>query len=245
MISPLDTSLFDNTLEYNIKFGNQDASDEEVQDVINRCKLRDAVNKLPLGLQTPVGERGARLSGGERQKVAIARALLRQPGVILCDEITSSVDAFAEKDIVNTIREACGIDDARCDVTVITVAHRLSSIMHCDKIFVMDRGVLLEQGSHQELLDRPGSVYGRMWRSQRGEESMVSRSSSSDNSSSSSSSTRIMPSTVIDTSSTANAASHELATANKTPSMYDPAYFQEGQIAYDESDYFITGFNDA
>lgn len=172
-VIPQDTSLFDNTLEYNLLFGlsPEEASvsntimRDRLEEVIDRCRLRETIQKLPEGLQTLVGERGARLSGGERQKVAIARALLRNPGVILCDEITSSVDAFAEKEIMNTIRLACS------NRTIITVAHRLSSIIHCDKIMVMDRGVLLEAGSHKELLKKPGSVYGKMWRSQMGESS--------------------------------------------------------------------------
>eukprot|EP00597_Dinobryon_sp_UTEXLB2267_P009408 CAMPEP_0170088524 /NCGR_PEP_ID=MMETSP0019_2-20121128/22774_1 /TAXON_ID=98059 /ORGANISM="Dinobryon sp., Strain UTEXLB2267" /LENGTH=527 /DNA_ID=CAMNT_0010306805 /DNA_START=783 /DNA_END=2363 /DNA_ORIENTATION=+ len=113
-----------------------------------------------VGLDTVVGERGARLSGGERQKVAIARAILRDPSLILCDEVTSSVDAFAERDIVETLRSA-----AR-NRTTITVAHRLSSVVHCDKILVIDKGVLVEQGTHSELLRIPNGVYRNMWSTQ-------------------------------------------------------------------------------
>jgi ABC-type multidrug transport system ATPase subunit len=111
-------------------------------------------------LQTVVGERGAKLSGGERQKVSIARAMLRDPSLILCDEVTSSVDAFAEREIVETLLSATA------ERTTITVAHRLSSIAHSDVILVMSKGDLVEQGNHETLLTRPNGLYRSMWLAQ-------------------------------------------------------------------------------
>eukprot|EP01042_Synura_sphagnicola_P008725 gene8725-11192_t len=159
-VVPQDTYLFDESVEFNIKYGRSDASAEDVQAAIVKCNLVSTVERLGDGLSTKVGERGARLSGGERQKVSIARALLRDPSLILCDEITSSVDAFAERDIVESLRQA---SERR---TTVTVAHRLSSITHCDAIIVMDKGRVVEKGTHHELLQRPNGLYRRMWEAQ-------------------------------------------------------------------------------
>lgn len=163
-VVPQDTSLFDETIEYNLRYGNSSSSDEEIASVIEKCNLNETIAKLKDGLQTVVGERGARLSGGERQKVSIARALLKNPTVILCDEVTSAVDAFAERDIVETLKKAT---EQR---TTLTIAHRLSSIVHCDPIIVLDKGQIVEQGTHEELLQR-GSVYAKMWAAQNGQSS--------------------------------------------------------------------------
>eukprot|EP00595_Chromulina_sp_UTEXLB2642_P003676 CAMPEP_0196764986 /NCGR_PEP_ID=MMETSP1095-20130614/7347_1 /TAXON_ID=96789 ORGANISM="Chromulina nebulosa, Strain UTEXLB2642" /NCGR_SAMPLE_ID=MMETSP1095 /ASSEMBLY_ACC=CAM_ASM_000446 /LENGTH=136 /DNA_ID=CAMNT_0042122081 /DNA_START=1042 /DNA_END=1449 /DNA_ORIENTATION=+ len=108
-----------------------------------------------------VGERGARLSGGERQKVSIARALLRQPTLILCDEMTSSIDAFSEREIITLIRDI----NKKQNITVITIAHRLASVIHCDKILVINNGSLIEMGSHNDLINNNG-LYKSMWLSQ-------------------------------------------------------------------------------
>ena len=105
-VVPQDNTLFDNTIDYNIRYGNQGATEEEVLEAVERCNLLGTVTKFPEGLQTQAGERGLRLSGGERQKVSIARALLKSPSLILCDEVTSAVDAFAEREIVETLRQA-------------------------------------------------------------------------------------------------------------------------------------------
>eukprot|EP01036_Dinobryon_divergens_P031267 gene31267-40637_t len=179
-VIPQDTCLFDASIRYNILYGSKEsdgsASEEQLQRAIVSSNLLQTIRKLAQptagpgqteaggrrgsGLDTVVGERGARLSGGERQKVAIARALLRDPTLILCDEVTSSVDAFAERDIVRTLRSAAK------DRTTITVAHRLSSIVHCDNILVIDRGELVEQGTHQQLLQNEHGVYRNMWATQ-------------------------------------------------------------------------------
>ena len=119
-VVPQDTSLFDGTVEYNIKYGNFSATATDFKAAVDRCNLAPVIARLENGFQTEVGERGARLSGGERQKVSIARALLKDPSVILCDEVTSSVDAFAEREIVTSLVQA-GLDK-----TMVTIAHRLS-----------------------------------------------------------------------------------------------------------------------
>jgi ABC-type multidrug transport system ATPase subunit len=162
-VVPQDTSLFDNTVEYNIKYGvKTEPSADMLLQVLQNCSLDETIAKLSNGLQTQVGERGAVLSGGERQKVSIARALLKDPTLILCDEVTSAVDAFAERDIVELLKRATA------SRTTLTVAHRLSSIAHCDNIIVMDKGIVVEQGSHSELLNSGGSLYRRLWEAQNG-----------------------------------------------------------------------------
>jgi len=159
-VVPQDTSLFDDSVEFNIKYGNAHATEDDIVNVIEKCNLVDTIKKLPQGLQTKVGERGARLSGGERQKISIARALLRDPSLILCDEVTSSVDAFAERDIVRALKKATELR------TTLTVAHRLSSISHCDRIIVMDKGKIIESGTHDELLKIRNGTYLNMWNAQ-------------------------------------------------------------------------------
>jgi ABC-type multidrug transport system ATPase subunit len=186
-VVPQDTSLFDASVEYNLRYGNASATDDDLRRAVERCNLNETLAKLKDGIHTSVGERGARLSGGERQKVSIARALLKDPTLILCDEVTSSVDAFAERDIVDTLRQVRPPLTPRCMLlyvvtcflvharqaseqrTTLTVAHRLSSVTHCDLIVVMDRGRVVEQGTHAELLRRPGGLYVQMWQAQNGE----------------------------------------------------------------------------
>jgi len=159
-VVPQDTCLFDETIDYNIRYGRVNATSDEVQRAIDKSNLRGTIDKFPLGLLTNVGERGARLSGGERQKVSIARAILRNPSLILCDEVTSSVDAFAEKDIIETLRSATA------ERTTVTVAHRLSSIAHSDCIIVLEKGKIVEVGKHDDLLLIGDGVYRKMWEAQ-------------------------------------------------------------------------------
>jgi len=161
-VVPQDTCLFDDTVLYNIKYGRPNATKEEVDMVVNESNLQETIAKLPDGLLTQVGERGARLSGGERQKVSIARALLCRPSLLLCDEITSSVDAFAEKEIVDALTRSSQVFPR----TTITVAHRLSSIAHCDKIIVIKNGRVVEEGTHKSLLSIHNGVYRQMWQLQ-------------------------------------------------------------------------------
>lgn len=162
-VIPQDTSLFSDTLEANIMYGNPDATPQDLSRVVERCNLSPTLAKMPHGLQTQAGERGARLSGGERQKVSIARAMLKEPSLILCDEVTSAVDAFAERDIIASLKKGA---EGR---TTILIAHRLSSVVHCDNIIVMDNGHIVEQGTHSQLLSNKG-VYFEMWTAQNGQQ---------------------------------------------------------------------------
>ena len=199
-VVPQDNSLFDNTIEYNIRYGRPDASDEQLRAAVRQCNLDATISKLPDGLATKVGERGQRLSGGERQKVSIARALLKDPSLILCDEVTSAVDAFAERDIVETLRTAgtwCRAlslalytththltpsshsstqhNHTANKRTTVTIAHRLSSIINSDNIIVLDKGRVVQQGSHTELLRQCDGTYARMWTAQQGDAWMEGR----------------------------------------------------------------------
>jgi len=159
-VIPQDIVLFNDTLGYNIRYGNPDASDEEVQEVIRAASLTGTVARLPKGLDTMVGERGLKLSGGEKQRVGIARTLFKKPKVLLSDEATSALDSTTESSVTPEIRALTG--------TQIIVAHRLSTIQHCDQILVLDGGRCAEMGSHAELLQKDG-MYAEMWSRQTSE----------------------------------------------------------------------------
>ena len=149
-VVPQDPVLFNDTLGYNIKYGNLSASPEEVQDAISQSKLEDIVRRMPAGLETTVGERGTKLSGGEKQRVSIARAMLKNTPILLCDEPTSSLDASTEFEIMTQLK---ALGKGR---TTIIVAHRLSTIQDADLIVVLDKGRVAEQGTHNELLKKRG-----------------------------------------------------------------------------------------
>ncbi len=149
-VVPQDPVLFNDTLGYNIKYGNMMADDKKLQEVIIQSKLDEVVKRLPKGLDTTVGERGMKLSGGEKQRVSIARAMLKDTPILLCDEPTSSLDASTEYDIMNQLKM---LGKGR---TTIIVAHRLSTIQDADIIIVLDRGAVVEYGNHQSLLLKRG-----------------------------------------------------------------------------------------
>src|SRR5690606_23067466 len=129
---------------YNIRYGRLDATKDEIDDAIDRALLRDLVNRLPMGLETQVGERGLILSGGEKQRASLARCILKRPKILLCDESTSSLDTQTEKKIMDSIREV----SKGC--TTITIAHRLSTIKDADRIIVLGSdGRIAETGTHQ------------------------------------------------------------------------------------------------
>ena len=161
-VVPQDTVLFNDTIHYNIAYGRLDATKEEVLDAIEQAHLSDFINKLPKGLDTSVGERGLKLSGGEKQRVGIARAILKQPKVMVFDEATSSLDMVTEKSILTAMKEV-----ARGRATIV-IAHRLSTITDADKILVLDHGVVAEQGKHAQLLEKDG-LYARLWKAQKRE----------------------------------------------------------------------------
>ena len=158
-IVPQDTVLFNDTLFENIHYGKPDASEEEVLKAIKLAHLAEFVASLPEGHQTLVGERGLKLSGGEKQRVAIARTILKDPKILVFDEATSSLDSHSEQAILTAIKEVAQ------NRTSLVIAHRLSTIVDADHIIVMHKGRMLEQGSHQDLLLQHGHYY-LMWQLQ-------------------------------------------------------------------------------
>jgi ABC-type multidrug transport system fused ATPase/permease subunit len=145
-IVPQDTVLFHESIGYNIHYGDWAAPWEDVVDAAKRAKIHDTVMSFPDGYDTIVGERGLKLSGGEKQRVSIARAILKKAPILLCDEPTSSLDTRTEQDIMNNIK------DVGQDRTTVIIAHRLSTIQDCDEIIVLHQGKAVERGTHQELL---------------------------------------------------------------------------------------------
>lgn len=155
-IVPQDTVLFNDTIEYNIAYGRCDAGHEAIVRAAQTANIHDFVMSLPDGYQTVVGERGLKLSGGEKQRIAIARAVLKNPKILIFDEATSSLDSRSEKMILEALQELAS------DHTTLVVAHRLSTIIDADQILVMDQGRIIERGSHHELLEQ-GGHYAQMW----------------------------------------------------------------------------------
>jgi ATP-binding cassette subfamily B protein len=155
-IVPQDTVLFNNSILYNIAYGNPDASHEAIIQAAKAARIHDFVLSLPQGYETQVGERGLKLSGGEKQRVAIARTLLKNPPILILDEATSALDTRTERDIQEELRQI-----ARHRTTLI-IAHRLSTIADADEIIVLDHGRVLERGSHAVLLEQQGR-YAQMW----------------------------------------------------------------------------------
>jgi ATP-binding cassette subfamily B protein len=158
-IVPQDTVLFNDTIFENIRYGRPNASDAEVQQAINLAHLQGFIESLPDGSNTQVGERGLKLSGGEKQRVAIARTILKRPPIMVFDEATSSLDSQSEQSILNALRE---IADGH---TSLVIAHRLSTIIDADNIVVMNKGQIVEQGTHAELLIHNGN-YAQLWHTQ-------------------------------------------------------------------------------
>ncbi|GMR44232.1 hypothetical protein PMAYCL1PPCAC_14427 [Pristionchus mayeri] len=161
-IVPQDTVLFNDTIRYNIRFGRPSAADEEVEEAAKAAMIHDKILTLPNGYDTVVGERGLKLSGGEKQRVAIARTILKQPQFIFLDEATSALDTHTERAIQKCLEELCA------SRTTVVVAHRLSTIVRASQILVLDKGRIAERGTHQQLLEANG-IYARMWTSQMAE----------------------------------------------------------------------------
>jgi len=156
-VVPQDTVMFNESIMYNIRYGRLDATDEEVKAAAEAAQIRTFVESLPESWGTVVGERGLKLSGGEKQRVAIARCLLKNPPIVVLDEATSALDTITE----NSVQEA--LDALGNNRTVIIIAHRLSTIRHADQILVMDDGRIVERGSHEELLKIQDGYYKRLW----------------------------------------------------------------------------------
>ncbi len=165
-----DTQLFSGSIRENLLFVQPNASDEECMDVLHRAAADSLLARADKGLDTLIGEGGVKVSGGEKQRLSIARALLRRPHLLVFDEATSSLDSITEEEITRTIRDV----GQRTDVMTILIAHRLSTVMHADRIYVLERGTIVEQGTHSELLARTGLYYA-LWRQQIGEASSAPR----------------------------------------------------------------------
>ena len=159
-----DTQLFSGTIKENLLFVNPAASDGDCLRVLNQASCHNLLQRANNGLDTVIGEGGIKVSGGEKQRLSIARALLRNPQLVIFDEATSSLDSITEEEISSTIRE---VSSQREHITIM-IAHRLSTIMHADRIFVLEHGEIIESGKHQELVDQKGLYYA-MWRQQIGE----------------------------------------------------------------------------
>lgn len=157
---PQDTVLFNDTIGYNVQYGRWDAAAEEVKEAARLAQIDRFIGYLPEGYETPVGERGLKLSGGEKQRVAIARTILKGPPVLVLDEATSALDSFTEKEIQDAL------DRVSRGRTTLVIAHRLSTIIGADEIIVLDHGKIVERGTHTGLL-ASGGVYAAMWNRQR------------------------------------------------------------------------------
>lgn len=159
-----DTQLFSGTIRENLLFVNPEASDKQCLDVLQKAACQSLLNRAESGLDSVIGEGGVKVSGGEKQRLSIARALLRNPNLIVFDEATSALDSITEEEITGTIRQ---LSSQKKHITFM-IAHRLSTIMHADKIVVLEHGKIVESGSHPDLLDSKGLYYA-MWRQQIGE----------------------------------------------------------------------------
>ncbi len=162
-VVPQDTVLFNDTIRYNIAYGRPEASHSEVEGAAKAAKIHDFIQSLPEGYETAVGERGLKLSGGEKQRVGIARTLLKDPPLLLLDEATSALDTETEREIQEELKM---MGQGR---SVITIAHRLSTVVDADRIIVLEKGVIVEEGRHEDLLEKEGR-YASMWHRQAAED---------------------------------------------------------------------------
>ena len=162
-VVPQDTVLFNDTIGYNIAYGREGATQDDVIEAARAASIHDFITSLPDGYDTTVGERGLKLSGGEKQRVGIARTLLKDPPILLLDEATSALDTATERDIQGALARA---GQGR---TVLIIAHRLSTVADADRIVVLDNGYIVEDGTHADLLE-DGGAYAGLWRRQQSDE---------------------------------------------------------------------------
>ena len=167
-VVPQDTVLFNDTIYYNIAYGRTGATPDQVKNAAKAAQIHDFIESLPMGYETTVGERGLKLSGGEKQRVGIARTLLKDPPILLLDEATSALDSETEHDILDSLIQ---MGRGR---TVLTIAHRLSTVVHADRIVVLEKGQIVEQGHHDELMIKAGR-YAHLWNLQLAENGKASR----------------------------------------------------------------------
>jgi ATP-binding cassette subfamily B protein len=159
-----DTQLFSGTIKDNLCFVKPDATDEECIIALNKAACQSLLVRAENGIHTLIGESGVKISGGEKQRLSIARALLRNPDILLFDEATSALDSLTEEEITKTVNE---LSELKKHISII-IAHRLSTIMHADRIYVLENGQVVETGNHNALVDQKGLYYA-MWRQQVGE----------------------------------------------------------------------------
>jgi len=157
---PQDTVLFNDTVRYNIRYGRPDASDVEVEDAARLAQVHSFVMTLPKAYEAVVGERGLKLSGGEKQRVSIARTILKSPPILILDEATSALDSMTEREIQTALRQVSR------NRTTLVIAHRLTTVVDADEIIVLDQGSIVERGTHLLLLKKRG-LYAQMWNRQR------------------------------------------------------------------------------
>jgi len=157
---PQDTVLFNDTIAYNIQYGEPDASKKKVREAARLAQIHDFIMDLPQQYDTMVGERGLKLSGGEKQRVAIARTILKGPPILMLDEATSALDSYTEKEIQESLERVAE------NRTTLVIAHRLSTVVHADNIIVLEKGRIVEQGTHASL-QQQGGLYAGMWERQR------------------------------------------------------------------------------
>ena len=167
-IVPQDTVLFNDTILYNLAYARPGCEGDEVETAARAAHIHDFITELPQGYQSMVGERGLKLSGGEKQRVAIARMLLKQPRIMLFDEATSALDTATEKEIQANLREL-----SRGHTTLV-IAHRLSTVVDADEILVLEKGRVVERGRHSDLLDKDG-LYAEMWSRQQESQRVAER----------------------------------------------------------------------
>ena len=164
-----DTQLFAGTIRENLLFVNPSASEADLLEALDKASCNNLLARAERGIDTMIGEGGLKLSGGEKQRISIARSLLRRPRLLIFDEATSALDSITEEEITRTIKE---ISTQKEQITVL-IAHRLSTIMHADRIYVLEKGQVIETGTHQELIEEKGLYYA-MWRQQIGERKYAS-----------------------------------------------------------------------
>ena len=158
-VVPQDTVLFNSSIEYNIRYARPEATIEDVKNAASMAEIHDQIMTFPEGFDTVVGERGLKLSGGEKQRVAIARTILKNPMVVLLDEATSALDSATEKNIQSALNQVC------IGKTTVIIAHRLSTITHADQILVLNDGEIVQRGKHDKLVLEDG-IYKELWHQQ-------------------------------------------------------------------------------